>query len=143
VFLVTSAFISNGVNNHSSPKTAVTNPLPALPGLWRAIGGPDLLSGLDRGNFEIGSIVTSVEMSGATSNDSPFYKPLLNSTAKAGFRMQEVSADKGYISMKNLQATVDQGAIPFIPFKANTQPDRGTDFGQRCSTSITISALSS
>ena len=41
--------------------------------------------------------------------------------------MQEVSADKGYISMKNLQATVDYDAVPFIPFKSNTQPDRGTD----------------
>ena len=72
-------------------------------------------------------IVTSVEMSGATANDSPFYKPLLQQTAKAGFNMQEVSADKGYISMKNLQATLDHGAIPFIPFKANAQADRGTD----------------
>ena len=41
--------------------------------------------------------------------------------------MQEVSADKGYISQKNLQATVDVGAVPFIPFKSNTQPDRGSD----------------
>jgi transposase len=41
--------------------------------------------------------------------------------------MQEVCADKAYISMKNLQTTVDHGAIPFIPFKSNTQPDRGTD----------------
>ena len=72
-------------------------------------------------------IVTSVEMSGATANDSPYFKPLLQQTAKAGFKMQEVSADKGYISMKNLQTTVDHGAIPFIPFKSNTQPDRGTD----------------
>lgn len=72
-------------------------------------------------------VVTSVEISRATANDSPFYKPLLASTAKAGFNMQEVSADKGYISMKNLQATVDHGAVPFIPFKSNTQPDRGTD----------------
>ena len=29
--------------------------------------------------------------------------------------------------MKNLQATVDVGAVPFIPFKSNTQPDRGSD----------------
>jgi transposase len=72
-------------------------------------------------------IVASVEMSGATANDSPFYKPLLQQTAKAGFTMKEVSADKGYISMKNLQATVDVGAVPFIPFKSNQQPDRGTD----------------
>ena len=72
-------------------------------------------------------IVTSVESSRATANDSPFFKPLLQQTAKAGFNMLEVSADKGYISMKNLQATVDHGAVPFIPFKSNTQPDRGTD----------------
>ena len=40
-------------------------------------------------------IVTSVEMSGATANDSPFYKPLVDQTAKAGFKMQEVSAAFG------------------------------------------------
>jgi transposase len=45
---------------------------------------------------------------------------LLESTAKAGFNMQEISADKGYISAKNLKATVDQGATPYIPFKSNT-----------------------
>ena len=72
-------------------------------------------------------VVTSVEISRATKHDSPFYKPLLQQTAKAGFQMREVSADKGYISMKNLQATVDHGAVPFIPFKSNTQTDRGTD----------------
>ena len=72
-------------------------------------------------------VVTSVEMSGATANDSPFFKPLLQQTAKAGFKMQEVSADKGYISQKNLQATVDLGATPYIPFKVNVQADRGTD----------------
>jgi len=72
-------------------------------------------------------VVTSVEISRATKHDSPFYKPLLQQTAKAGFNMQEISADKGYISMKNLQTTIDHGAVPFIPFKSNTQPDRGTD----------------
>jgi transposase len=72
-------------------------------------------------------IVASVEMSGATANDSPFFKPLVDQAARAGFNMKEVSADKGYISMKNLQATVDVGAVPFIPFKSNTQPDRGSD----------------
>jgi transposase len=72
-------------------------------------------------------IVTSVELSRAKSHDSPYYKPLVEATAKSGFNMQEISADKGYISQKNLQATVDHGAMPFIPFKANTQPDRGSD----------------
>lgn len=72
-------------------------------------------------------IVTSVELSRAKSHDSPYYKPLVEATAKSGFNMQEISADKGYISQKNLQATVDHGAMPFIPFKSNTQPDRGSD----------------
>ena len=72
-------------------------------------------------------VVTSVEISRATKHDSPFYKPLLQSTTKGGFKMQEVSADKGYISQKNVQATVDVGAVPYIPFKSNTQPDRGSD----------------
>jgi transposase len=72
-------------------------------------------------------VVTSVEISRATANDSSFYKPLLASTAKTGFNMQEVSADKGYISMKNLRATVDVGAVPFIAFKSNAKADRGTD----------------
>ena len=29
--------------------------------------------------------------------------------------------------MKNLQATIDHGAVPYIPFKSNAQADRGTD----------------
>jgi transposase len=76
-------------------------------------------------------IVTSVEITSATKHESPFYKSLLEQTAKAGFTMREVSADKGYISAKNLQATVDHGATPFIPFRSNVQPDRGTDLWSR------------
>lgn len=76
-------------------------------------------------------IVTSVELSGATSHDSPYYKPLLDSTAKAGFTIKEVSADKAYSSMKNLQATEAHGATPFIPFRSNTVIDRGTDVWSR------------
>ena len=72
-------------------------------------------------------IVTGVEITTATKHESPLYKGLLDQTAKAGFTMREVSADKGYISQKNLQATVDMGAAPFIPFRSNVQPDRGTD----------------
>ena len=33
--------------------------------------------------------------------------------------------------MKNLQATEDHGAVPFIPFKSNAQADRGTDVWSR------------
>ena len=72
-------------------------------------------------------VVTSVELSRARKNDSPYYKRLVDATAKSGFKMQEVSADKGYISAKNLKATVAHGAVPYIPFKSNAQPDRGSD----------------
>jgi transposase len=72
-------------------------------------------------------IVTSVELTRARKNDSPYLKPLVEQTAKAGFKMQEISADKGYISAKNLQTVVDHGATPYIPFRSNTLPDRGED----------------
>ena len=72
-------------------------------------------------------VVAGVEITRARKHDSPYFKPLVEQTAKAGFTMKEISADKGYISAKNLQTAVDHGAVPFIPFKANTQPDRGSD----------------
>jgi hypothetical protein len=66
-------------------------------------------------------------------NDSPFYKPLLDATAKAGFRMQEVSADKGYISMKNLQATIDHGAMPSFRSKRIHSRIVAMMYAPRCS----------
>ena len=64
-------------------------------------------------------IVTSVELSRARSHDSPYFKPLIDATAKSGFNMQEVSADKAYISADNLKTTTEHGATPYIPFKTN------------------------
>ena len=64
-------------------------------------------------------IVTSVELSRARSHDTLYYKPLIDATAKSGFNMQEVSADKAYTSAANLRTTVDHGATPYIPFKTN------------------------
>jgi transposase len=64
-------------------------------------------------------IVTSVELSRARSHDSPYYKPLVEATAKSGFKMQEISADKAYTSADNLRTTSEHGATPYIPFKSN------------------------
>ncbi len=64
-------------------------------------------------------IVTSVELSRARSHDSPYFKPLVDATAKSGFNMVEVSADKAYISADNLRTTTGHGATPYIPFKTN------------------------
>jgi hypothetical protein len=64
-------------------------------------------------------IVTSVDVSGWTANDAPYFVPFLEHTAQH-FQVKEVSADKAYLSHKNLEATAQRNALPFIPFKANT-----------------------
>src|ERR1700754_3614909 len=52
-------------------------------------------------------IITGVELTRARTHDAPYFRPLFAQTARAGFTMQEVSADKGYISGDNRQAAVD------------------------------------
>jgi transposase len=76
-------------------------------------------------------IVTSVELSRAKAHDSPYYKPLVDATAKSGFNMQEISADKGYISADNLHTTIAHGAMPYIPFKSNVNIKRGDDLWKK------------
>src|SRR5688572_4404240 len=51
------------------------------------------------------NIVTSVEVSDGYSNDYHHFKPLVEQTAKIGFKMAEISADKGYIGGENLLTT--------------------------------------
>jgi transposase len=65
------------------------------------------------------NIVTGVEITEGTANDAPYLPPLLGATASQ-FKIAEVSADKGYISKKNLEAIVNVGGTPYIPFKENT-----------------------
>ena len=71
------------------------------------------------------NIVTSVEVTDAYSNDYPQYVRLVTNTAKLGFRMREVSADKAYLGATNMLATLKQGAIPYIPFKVNSMDASG------------------
>lgn len=66
------------------------------------------------------NVVTSVEISGAYAGDSPFFAPLVKQTARY-FVMNQVSADKAYLSDKNLRLVVDNHAQPFIPFKSNSR----------------------
>ena len=65
------------------------------------------------------NIVTAVEVTEEAGNDSPHLIPFLNTTAK-NFGVEEVSADKAYLSRKNLRAIEDAGATPYIPFKTNS-----------------------
>ena len=46
---------------------------------------------------------------------------MLDTTAK-NFTMEEVSADKGYLSVSNVKKIADSGAAPFIALKTNSQP---------------------
>lgn len=72
------------------------------------------------------NIVTSVTVSDGYANDYPYFKGLVDRTADAGFTMKEVSADKGYLGASNMLATLQRGAIPYIPFKTNSMPHSNT-----------------
>ena len=67
-------------------------------------------------------VVTAVEVTEANVHDSPPFPGLVEKTAE-NFAMSEVSADKAYLSRRNLRAIVDAGATPFIPFKSNSKPE--------------------
>jgi len=67
------------------------------------------------------NIVTSVEISDGYANDYHFFKGLVNRTGESGFNMKEVSADKAYLGGENLLVTLRNGAIPYIPYKSNSQ----------------------
>jgi transposase/predicted nucleic acid-binding Zn finger protein len=65
------------------------------------------------------NVVTAVEITNRFAADSNHFKPLVETTA-ANFVMDEVSADKAYLSGKNLQTVADNNAMPYIPFKSNS-----------------------
>jgi transposase len=64
-------------------------------------------------------VVTAVDISGWTAHDTNYFVPLVERTA-AHFGIEEVSADKAYLSRKNMNAVEAVGGMPFIPFKSNT-----------------------
>src|SRR5205085_979871 len=68
------------------------------------------------------NIVTAVEVTDAHANDSPFFAPLVSATAE-NFTLEQVSGDKAYSSTGNLKLVLLKGGTPYIPFKANAQPD--------------------
>lgn len=70
------------------------------------------------------NVVTSATVSGRDANDAPFLPALVDDTAR-NFRLREVSADKAYSSVKNLEAIAEWGADPFVPFKSHTTGDGG------------------
>jgi transposase len=77
------------------------------------------------------NIVTSVEISDGYAHDYQYYKGLVDKTAASGFQMKEVSADKAYLGASNMLATLQHGAVPYIPFKSNSVPDSRGSYGAK------------
>lgn len=77
------------------------------------------------------NIVTAVQVSDAYAHDYQYFKGLVDKTADNGFQMKEVSADKAYLGASNMLATLQRGAVPYIPFKSNSVPDSRGSYGAK------------
>lgn len=62
------------------------------------------------------NIVTAVEIHDRNAADSTMLPYLVEATAQ-NFAMAEVSADKAYVTLENMNTIQDVGATPFIAFK--------------------------
>jgi len=63
------------------------------------------------------NIVTAVEIKDKDASDTKLLPALVDATAE-NFTLREVSADKGYGSLKNYKAIQYHGATPYIAFKS-------------------------
>ena len=70
----------------------------------------------------ITNVIAAAKVTAGNDADAPELPALIEATAKR-FNVAEVSADKAYLSHKNLAAIEKVGAKPFIPFKINSQAD--------------------
>lgn len=64
------------------------------------------------------NVVTEVVITGEHGADSPQFESLVRGTAQ-GFKINDVTADKGYSSRKNHMVVGELGGRAFIPFKEN------------------------
>jgi len=70
------------------------------------------------------NVITSAEITGEYGADCPQFEPLVKATHENGFSLNEVSADKAYVSRDNLAVVDELGATPYIPFKKNSRGTR-------------------
>jgi transposase len=68
------------------------------------------------------NVITSIRVTNSNAHDAPELPALVSSTAER-FKMADVSADKAYLSHSNLAAIEKVGAVPYIPFKTNSQSE--------------------
>ncbi|MET0754441.1 MAG: transposase, partial [Pyrinomonadaceae bacterium] len=80
----------------------------------------------------ITNIITAVEVTERYEHDHNYFKPLIDATAQ-NFEMDEISADKGYLSKANLESAASLGAVPYIAWKTNTRinPKEGNELWNR------------
>ena len=64
-------------------------------------------------------IVTAAVVTPGPSADAPQLPAMVQTTAR-NFTIDELSGDLGYVSRYNLQAVVDAGGMPYIPYKVNS-----------------------
>ena len=64
------------------------------------------------------NVVTAVEIHGRDSGDALHMPALVDTTAR-NFKIDKVSADKGYTGRANHDVVAKHGGIPFIAFKSN------------------------
>jgi transposase len=64
-------------------------------------------------------VTTAAAIYGRDTNDCPILPELIDKT-KENFNVREVSADKGYLSLENVEAIHAAGGLPFIAPKSNT-----------------------
>jgi transposase len=69
------------------------------------------------------NVVTAVEVTNNNAHDGAFLEPLMCETAKR-FKIEDLTADKAYLSELNLHLVADIGATALIPFKTNSKPNR-------------------
>jgi len=67
------------------------------------------------------NIITMAEVSDGHAHDSPFFKGLVQQTARR-FQISEVSADAGYIAAHNQREVLLLGAVPYIAYRSNSSP---------------------
>jgi len=65
------------------------------------------------------NVVVAVEILDKNAGDSPPFGPLLK-TAAQHFKVEEVTADKAYLSHDNLELVASLGGTAYIPFKVNS-----------------------
>lgn len=70
------------------------------------------------------NVVTAVEIKDKDAADCPQFGPLTSTTAQ-NFTINEVSADKAYLSNANLEQVASLGGTAFVPFKSNSVDGEG------------------